>query len=52
MDAHYATVGAALLATLAKGLGDGFDAKVEAAWTACYDLVATTMRNAAMLKAA
>ena len=51
-DAHYATVGAALLATLAKGLGDRFDAEVEAAWTACYDLVATTMRNAAMLKAA
>ena len=52
VDAHYATVGAALLATLAKGLGAGFDAEVEVAWAACYDLVATTMRNATVLAAA
>ncbi len=51
-DAHYATVGAALLAALAKGLGAGFDAEVEAAWVACYDLVATTMRGATVLAAA
>ena len=52
VDAHYATLGAALLATLAKGLGAGFDAEVEVAWAACYDLVATTMRNATVLAAA
>jgi hemoglobin-like flavoprotein len=45
--AHYDTVGAALLWTLRKGLGDGFDATHEAAWTATYTLLAKTMMAAA-----
>jgi len=43
-DAHYATVGAALLATLAEGLGDAFDAETRAAWTAAYGLLASVMQ--------
>src|ERR671939_83937 len=42
-DAHYATVGAALLWTLAQGLGEGFTAETEAAWVAAYTLLAETM---------
>jgi hemoglobin-like flavoprotein len=49
-DEHYATVGAALLATLEAGLGERFDAASRTAWAACYDLVATTMRNAGRSK--
>lgn len=45
-DEHYATVGAALLWTLGQGLGDGFTADVEAAWTAAYTLLAETMQTA------
>ena len=45
-DHHYDTVGAALMATLRDGLGDAFDAETEAAWAACYALVATVMRGA------
>ena len=33
---HYPVVGAALLWTLEKGLGDGWTADVAAAWTAAY----------------
>jgi hemoglobin-like flavoprotein len=44
---HYQTVGAALLWALAQGLGEGFTAEVEAAWTAVYTLLATTMQEAA-----
>jgi nitric oxide dioxygenase len=39
---HYETVGAALLWTLAQGLGADFTPDVEAAWTAAYMLVAET----------
>ena len=46
-DAHYATVGAALLWTLEKGLGAEFTAEVRAAWTKVYTLLADTMREAA-----
>jgi nitric oxide dioxygenase len=46
-DAHYGTVGAALLATREGQLGERFDAELEAAWTACYALVSTTMQAAA-----
>ena len=45
--AHYATVGAALLDTLAEGLGPHFTPEVRAAWTAAYGLLADTMMAAA-----
>jgi len=45
-DEHYQTVGAALLWTLGAGLGDGFTAEVEDAWTVAYTLLASVMRNA------
>jgi hemoglobin-like flavoprotein len=44
--AHYETVGAALLATLEKGLGDDFTPDVRAAWQACIAKVATEMLSA------
>jgi len=46
-DAHYDTVGAALLWTLEKGLGRAFTDETKEAWTAVYGLLATTMRDAA-----
>ena len=46
-DAHYATVGAALLWTLEQGLGDAFTPEVKEAWTAAYTLLATVMQEAA-----
>ncbi|MDQ3249053.1 MAG: globin domain-containing protein [Chloroflexota bacterium] len=46
-DAHYATVGAALLWTLAQGLGDAFTPPVAAAWAAVYTILADTMKAAA-----
>lgn len=45
--AHYDTVGAALLWTLAQGLGEAWTPAVEAAWTEVYGLLATTMKAAA-----
>ena len=47
VDAHYATVGGALLLTLEQGLGEAFTADVRAAWTAMYGLVSATMIEAA-----
>nr|WP_291623169.1 methyl-accepting chemotaxis protein [Colwellia sp.] len=44
---HYDTVGAALLKTLAIGLGDDFTAPVKKAWTVVYQTLATTMIAAA-----
>ena len=44
---HYATVGQALLQTLAQGLGDGFAPEVEAAWTEVYGVIAGAMLTAA-----
>lgn len=44
---HYDTVGAALLWTLAQGLGESFTADVKEAWSATYGLLATTMQQAA-----
>lgn len=41
--AHYETVGAALIATLEKGLGDGFTPDVRAAWEACFAIVRDEM---------
>ena len=46
-DAHYDTVGAALLWTLKMGLGKGFTPEMKEAWTTVYGLLATTMRDAA-----
>jgi hemoglobin-like flavoprotein len=43
--AHYATVGAALLATLEEGLGGLFTPEVREAWTAAYGLVAGAMQQ-------
>jgi hemoglobin-like flavoprotein len=45
-DAHYDTVGSALLWTLDKGLGAAFTADVKDAWVAVYGLLADTMKNA------
>jgi hemoglobin-like flavoprotein len=46
-DAHYATVGAALLWTLQQGLGERFTPEVQEAWSSAYTLLADTMRAAA-----
>ncbi len=46
-DAHYQTVGEALLWTLETGLGDAWTRDVETAWTAAYGFVADVMRGAA-----
>ena len=46
-DAHYDTVGAALLWTLEKGLGNAFTPEVQDAWATVYGLLAGTMKNAA-----
>jgi len=46
-DAHYDTVGGALLWTLGKGLGEQFTPPVEAAWTEAYTTLASVMKQAA-----
>ncbi len=46
-DAHYETVGGALLWTLEKGLGSAFTPDVKAAWTTVYTVLATTMKAGA-----
>jgi len=46
-DEHYETVGAALIWTLQKGLGDSFTPSVAAAWVAAYGLIAGVMKGAA-----
>lgn len=46
-DGHYATVGAALLWTLERGLGNAWTSEVAAAWTAAYGVLSGTMREAA-----
>jgi hemoglobin-like flavoprotein len=43
----YATVGAALIATLEKGLGDDFTPEMRDAWQACIALVASDMLEGA-----
>ncbi len=50
-DRHYDTVGAALLWTLEKGLGDDFTEEAKAAWTTVYGLLARTMKKAAAVVA-
>lgn len=46
-DAHYDTVGAALLWTLGQGLGKDFTPEVEQAWEKTYHTLASTMKEAA-----
>ena len=46
-DAHYDTVGSALLWTLGRGLGDQFTPPAKAAWTEAYTTLASTMKQAA-----
>ncbi len=46
-DAHYDTVGAALLWTLEKGLGEMWSEDARSAWSAAYTVLATIMRSAA-----
>lgn len=43
---QYAYVGAALLWTLERGLGDDWNPKVAEAWQACYALLSATMLQA------
>lgn len=45
-DEHYDTVGAALLWTLEKGLGEDFTPEVREAWTQTYVVVSTVMKEA------
>ena len=51
-DAHYATVGGALLLTLEQGLGEAFTPEVREAWTTMYGIVSRTMMEAAALETA
>ena len=44
----YQTVGAALLWTLERGLGEAFGPDLRAAWTAAYGLMASTMLEGAI----
>jgi hemoglobin-like flavoprotein len=46
-EAHYDTVGSALLWTLGKGLGEQFTPPVEAAWLEAYTTLASAMKQAA-----
>lgn len=43
---HYDTVGAALLDTLEKGLGDDFTPETKEAWTITYNTLASVMKEA------
>lgn len=45
-DAHYDTVGRALLDTLRVGLGDAFDGETAHAWALAYRTLAAVMRRA------
>jgi hemoglobin-like flavoprotein len=45
-EEHYAKVGAALIYTLAQGLGDAFDAPTKEAWVRCYTILSGVMINA------
>jgi hemoglobin-like flavoprotein len=51
-EAHYATVGEALLWTLEQGLGEAFTPEVRAAWTSAYGTVASVMIEAARAETA
>ncbi len=51
-EAHYDTVGSALIWTLGKGLGEQFTPAVQAAWAEAYDTLASAMKRAAATAAA
>ena len=51
VEAHYDTVGAALLWTLEQQFGSAFTPEVKDAWTDVYSLLATTMKEAARAEA-
>ncbi len=51
-DQDYDTVGAALLWTLEQTLKDEFTPQVRQAWKAAYELLADTLKDASMPKAA
>jgi hemoglobin-like flavoprotein len=46
-ETHYETVGAALLWTLDKGLGEAFTPDMKDAWATVYGLLASVMKDAA-----
>jgi hemoglobin-like flavoprotein len=46
----YDVVGRALIGTLAARLGESFDARAQAAWTAAYSMLAAAMIEAASVK--
>lgn len=46
-EAHYATVGAALLKTLEQGLGPAFTPQVKASWSEVYTVMSSVMIAAA-----
>jgi hemoglobin-like flavoprotein len=46
-ESHYATVGGALIQTLAEGLGDAFTAQTRVAWLKAFGLISKTMMAAA-----
>jgi hemoglobin-like flavoprotein len=46
-EAHYDTVGSALIWTLGKGLGDGFTPAVKDAWVEAYTILSSAMKQAA-----
>ena len=46
-EAHYDTVGSALIWTLGKGLGEQFTPAVQAAWAEAYGTLASAMKQAA-----
>jgi hemoglobin-like flavoprotein len=50
-DAHYDSVGVALLKTLRQGLGVAFTDEVEEAWISVYGVIASTMKEAAKVTA-
>ena len=47
IDAHYETVGTALLWTLEQGLGPAFTPEVRSAWTETYTVLAAVMQRGA-----
>lgn len=51
-DQHYDTVGAALLWTLQRGLGESYTPEVEEAWTEVYVILSSAMKAAAAEPAA
>ena len=46
-DSHYATVGQALLDTLAHAMGEEFDDEMRGAWSAVFSLMASVMQMGA-----